>query len=215
MAETIYNTNWKERGITMKYSRKRNNAFLDPFVALKHIQKTNRVSSSQYTDTKGTHIGSQVIKRHGSYDSYLRKLKSPIIKSKGKKTGLIKGCKCGQDDELTNEVKELDMYYKKEYVLNENVYAIRNSNTYYEKALIQNVGETGYDISFNSDNSIRLNVNVNELEKYFGDCKCGVIKKGKLFISNPNNLSTCSNYNANTKEYFKKMGGYYKNTFCI
>ena len=178
MSETIYNLNWKQKGLPMSYSRKRSNAYLDPFVSKKHIQKTNRVSSSHYIDVKGAHIGSKVVKngKHGSYDRYLRELKSPIIKSKGNKTGIVKGCKCGSEPELTYNAKTLDITYDgPTYEENDNVYAIRGSNTYYERATINSIVGGNYDISFNSDNSTRTGVNKNELEPYFGDCKCGMV----------------------------------------
>ena len=125
----------------ISYYRKRNNAFLDPFVSMKHIQKTNRVSSSQYTDAKGAHIGSQEIKnkKHGSYDRYLRKIKSPIIKSKGSKTGIIRGCKCESESEpeLTYNTRTIDITYEgPSYNDSDYVYAKYNTNTFYEKAQI-------------------------------------------------------------------------------
>lgn len=216
MSETIYNLNWKQRGLPISYSRKRNNVYLDPFVSKKHIQKTNRVSSSHYTDVKGTHIGSKVTKngKHGSYDRYLRELKSPITKSKGSKTGIVKGCKCGSEPELTNSAKIIDMAYDgPTYNENDNVYAINGSNTYYEKAIIISENTNGtYDISFNSVNEV-CTVNKNELEPYFGECKCGVVKNGKIFISDPTKLGDCGGEISN--DYFMQMGGYFKRIKCL
>lgn len=206
----------------ISYYRKRNNAFLDPFVSMKHIQKTNRVSSSQYTDAKGTHIGSQEIKnkKHGSYDRYLRKIKSPIIKSKGSKTGIIRGCKCESESEpeLTYNTRTIDITYEgPSYNDLDYVYAKYDTNTFYEKAqIIQfNVNEGTYDISFNSNNETISGVNKDELEPYFGDCKCGRLKNGKLFISDPREITDCFNYDANKKEYFMQMGGYFKRVGCL
>lgn len=215
MSETIYNLNWKQRGLPMSYSRKRSNAYLDPFVSKKHIQKTNRVSSSHYIDVKGTHIGSKVVKngKHGSYDRYLRELKSPIIKSKGNKTGIVKGCKCGSEHELTYNAETIDITYDgPTYEENNNVYAIRGSNTYYEKATINSIVGGNYNISFNSDNT-PATVNKNELEPYFGDCKCGVVKNGKIFISDPTKIGECGGEISN--DYFMQMGGYFKRIKCL
>lgn len=211
MTDKVYNFN-------ISYCRKRNNAFLDPFVSMKHIQKTNRVSSSQYTDVKGAHIGSQVIKnkKHESYDRYLRKLKSPLLKSNGKKTGIVKGCKCGSESELTYNARTLDISYEgPTYEINDNVYAIRGLNTYYEKATITDKNDNMYDISFNSDNSIRTNVSVLELEPYFRECTCGIIKNGKVFISDPTTISNCKNYNSNKHEFFVQMGSYFSRVKCL
>ena len=217
MSETIYNLNWKQKGLPMSYSRKRSNAYLDPFVSKKHIQKTNRVSSSHYIDVKGTHIGSKVVKngKHGSYDRYLRELKSPIIKSKGNKTGIVKGCKCGSEPELTYNSKTLDITYDgPTYTQGGDVYAIRGSNTYYERATINTDNNDGtYDISFNSDNTTRTGVNKNELEPYFGECKCGTVKNGKIFISDPTKIGECGGEISN--DYFMQMGGYFKRIKCL
>jgi len=216
MSETIYNLNWKQKGLPMSYSRKRSNAYLDPFVSKKHIQKTNRVSSSHYIDVKGAHIGSKVVKngKHGSYDRYLRELKSPIIKSKGNKTGIVKGCKCGSEPELTYNAETIDITYDGPTYSNGNfVYAIKGSNTYYERATINSIVGGNYDISFNSDNT-SATVNKNELEPYFGDCKCGMVKNGKIFISDPSDLTGCTYYDSTKKEYFVQMGGYFERV-CI
>ena len=216
MSETIYNLNWKQRGLPMSYSRKRSNAYLDPYLSKKHIQKTTRVSSSHYIDVKGTHIGSKVVKngKHGSYDRYLRELKSPIIKSKGNKTGIAKGCKCGSEPELTYNSKTLDITYDGPvYNINDFVYAIRGSNTYYEKAKITIDNGNGiYDISFNSDDTPKK-VNKNELEPYFGECKCGMVKNGKIFISDPTKIGECGGEISN--DYFMQMGGYFKRIKCL
>lgn len=215
MSETIYNLNWKQRGLPMSYSRKRSNAYLDPFVSKKHIQKTNRVSSSHYIDVKGTHIGSKVVKngKHGSYDRYLRELKSPIIKSKGNKTGIVKGCKCGSEPELTYNANTIDITYDgPTYEQNDYVYAIKGSNTYYEKAQIMSITGENYDISFNSDNT-SATANKNELEPYFGDCKCGTVKNGKIFISEPTKIGECGGEISN--DYFMQMGGYFKRIKCL
>lgn len=215
MSETIYNLNWKQRGLPMSYSRKRSNAYLDPFVSKKHIQKTNRVSSSHYIDVKGTHIGSKVVKngKHGSYDRYLRELKSPIIKSKGNKTGIVKGCKCGSEPELTYNANTIDITYDgPTYEQNDYVYAIKGSNTYYEKAQIMSITGENYDISFNSDNT-SATANKNELEPYFGDCKCGTVKNGKIFISDPTKIGECGGEISN--DYFMQMGGYFKRIKCL
>lgn len=215
MSETIYNLNWKQKGLPMSYSRKRSNAYLDPFVSKKHIQKTNRVSSSQYIDVKGTHIGSKVVKngKHGSYDRYLRELKSPIIKSKGNKTGIVKGCKCGSEPELTYNANTIDITYDgPTYEQNDYVYAIKGSNTYYEKAQIMSITGENYDISFNSDNT-SATANKNELEPYFGDCKCGTVKNGKIFISDPTKIGECGGEISN--DYFMQMGGYFKRIKCL
>ena len=217
MSETIYNLNWKQRGLPMSYSRKRSNAYIDPFVSKKHIQKTTRVSSSHYIDVKGTHIGSKVVKngKHGSYDRYLRELKSPIIKSKGNKTGIVKGCKCGSEPELTYNAKTIDITYDgPTYDEGNFVYAIRGSNTYYERAQINQVNTDGtYDISFNSDSSPQMGVNKNELEPYFGECKCGMVKNGKIFISDPTKIGECGGEISN--DYFMQMGGYFKRIKCL
>ncbi len=216
MSETIYNLNWKQRGLPMSYSRKRSNAYLDPFVSKKHIQKTTRVSSSHYIDVKGTHIGSKVVKngKHGSYDRYLRELKSPIIKSKGNKTGIVKGCKCGSEPELTYNAETIDITYDGHtYKVDDFVYAIRGSNTYYEKAQIISITSENYEISFNSDNSTQIGVNKNELEPYFGECKCGVVKNGKIFISDPTKIGECGGEISN--DYFMQMGGYFKLIKCL
>ena len=216
MSETIYNLNWKQRGLPMSYSRKRSNAYLDPFVSKKHIQKTNRVSSSHYIDVKGTHIGSKVVKngKHGSYDRYLRELKSPNIKSKGNKTGIVKGCKCGSEPELTYNANTIDITYDgPTYDVDNFVYAIKDPNTYYEMAKINQVNTDGkYNIQF-SDLSTTT-VNKNQLESYFGDCKCGVVKNGKIFISDPSDLTGCAYYDSIKKEYFVQMGGYFERV-CI
>lgn len=216
MTETIYNTNWKQKGLPMSYSRKRRNTYIDPFVSLKHIQKTNRVSSSHYTDVKGAHIGSKETKnkKHGSYDRYLRELKSPIIKSKGSKTGIVKGCKCESEPELTYNTKTIDITYNgPNYEEGDNVYAIKGTNTYYETATIQRKDGEKYDISFNSDSSSRIEVNKKELEPYFGECKCGIVKNGKIFISDPTKLSECGGEISN--DYFMQMGGYFKRIKCL
>jgi len=216
MSETIYNLNWKQRGLPMSYSRKRSNAYLDPFVSKKHIQKTNRVSSSHYIDVKGTHIGSKVVKngKHGSYDRYLRELKSPIIKSKGNKTGIVKGCKCGSEPELAYNAETIDITYDgPTYEQNDNVYAIKGSNTYYERATITGVNDGTYNITFDSDNSNQTGVNKNELESYFGECKCGVVKNGKIFISDPTKIGECGGEISN--DYFMQMGGYFKRIKCL
>lgn len=217
MSDTIYNLNWKQKGLPKSYSRKRSNAYLDPFVSKKHIQKTNRVSSSHYIDVKGTHIGSKWIQngKHGSYDRYLRELKSPIIKSKGNKTGIVKGCKCGSEPEITYNAKTIDITYDgPTYTKNDNVYAIKGLNTYYEKAEIINENTDGtYNISFNSDNTIRYTVNKNELEPHFGECKCGMVKNGKIFISDPTKLGECGGEISN--DYFVQMGGYFKRIKCM
>tara|TARA_B110000305_G_C19120222_1_gene483998 strand:+ start:61 stop:696 length:636 start_codon:yes stop_codon:yes gene_type:complete len=211
MTDTVYNM---RKGF---YSRKRNNAYLDPFVAIKHIQKTNRVSSSQYTDVKSTHIGSLHINngKHGSYDRYIRKLKSPIIKSKGSKTGIVKGCKCGTEPELTNSVKTIDITYTgPTYNVGSYVYAIKDGKTYYEKGAINiNNGDGTYEIEFiNSGNTIQ-NVSKVELEPYF-ECKCGTNKNGKIFISNPSIIGEQCGSTLNN-DYFMQMGGYYKRVVCI
>lgn len=217
MSETIYNLNWKQRGLPMSYSRKRSNVYLDPFVSTKHIQKTNRVSSSHYIDVKGTHIGSKVVKngKHGSYDRYLRELKSPIIKSKGDKTGIVKGCKCGSEPELTYNAETIDITYDGPTYSNGNfVYAIRDSNTYYEKAQIDTDNLDGtYDIDFFDNNNTPATVNKNQLEPYFGDCKCGVVKNGKIFISDPTKIGECGGEISN--DYFMQMGGYFKRIKCL
>jgi len=215
MSETIYNLNWKQRGLPMSYSRRRSNAYLDPFVSKKHIQKTNRVSSSHYIDVKGTHIGSKVVKngKHGSYDRYLRELKSPIIKSKGNKTGIVKGCKCGSEPELTYNAETIDITYDgPTYNENEVVYAIRGSNTYYERATIITDNNDGtYNIQF-SDLSTTT-ANKNQLEPYFGHCKCGTVKNGKIFISDPTKIGECGGEISN--DYFMQMGGYFKRIKCL
>jgi hypothetical protein len=216
MTETIYNLNWKQRGLPMSYSRKRNNAYLDPFVSKKHIQKTNKVTYSHYIDVKGTHIGSKWVKngKHGSYDRYLRELKSPIIKSKGNKTGIIKGCKYESESELTYNTKTLDIIYDgPTYTPHNNVYAINWLNSYYEKATINEVNSDGtYYISFDSD-STTATVNKNELEPYFGDCKCGMVKNGKIFISEPTKIGECGGEISN--DYFMQMRGYFKRIKCL
>jgi hypothetical protein len=214
MSETIYNLNWKQRGLPMSYSRKRSNAYLDPFVSKKHIQKTNRVSSSHYIDVKGTHIGSKVVKngKHGSYDRYLRELKSPIIKSKGNKTGIVKGCKCGSESELTYNAETIDITYDgPTYDVGNFVYAIKDPNTYYEMATIMIITGENYNIQF-SDLSTTT-VNKNQLEPYFGYCKCGVVKNGKIFISDPTKIGECGGEISN--DYFMQMGGYFKRIKCL
>jgi len=214
MSDTIYNLNWKQRGLPMSYSRKRSNAYLDPFVSKKHIQKTNRVSSSHYIDVKGTHIGSKVVKngKHGSYDRYLRELKSPIIKSKGNKTGIVKGCKCGSEPELTYNAETIDITYDGPTYSNGNVYAIKGSNTYYERATINSENIDGtYNIVFSDSSTSK--VNKNELEPYFGDCKCGTVKNGKIFISDPTKIGECGGEISN--DYFMQMGGYFKRIKCL
>jgi hypothetical protein len=217
MSETIYNLNWKQKGLPMSYSRKRSNAYLDPFVSKKHIQNTNRVSSSHYIDVKGAHIGSKEVKngKHGSYDRYLRELKSPIIKSKGNKTGIVKGCKCGSEPELTYNAKTIDITYDGPvYNNNINVYAIKGSNTYYEEATITLTNTDGtYNIIFNSDSSSKVGVNKNELEPFFGKCKCGMVKNGKIFISDPTKIGECGGEISN--DYFMQMGGYFKRIKCL
>jgi hypothetical protein len=153
--------------------------------------------------------------KHGSYDRYLRELKSPIIKSKGNKTGIVKGCKCGSEPELTYNAETIDITYDgPTYEENDNVYAIRGSNTYYEMATINSIVGGNYDISFNSDNSTRTGVNKNELEPYFGECKCGMVQNGKIFISDPLDLTGCTYYDSTKKEYFVQMGGYFERV-CI
>lgn len=214
MSETIYNLNWKQRGLSMSYSRKRSNAYLDPFVSKKHIQKTNMVSSSHYIDVKGAHIGSKVVKngKHGSYDRYLRKLKSPIIKSKGNKTGIVKGCKCGSEPELTYNAETIDITYDGPIYTPGDVYAIRGLNTYYEKATINDINYDGtYNIQF-SDLSTAT-ANKNQLEPYFGECKCGMVKNGKIFISDPTKIGECGGEISN--DYFMQMGGYFKRIKCL
>lgn len=217
MGETIYNLNWKQKGLPMSYSRKRTNTYLDQFVSNKHIQKTNRVSSSHFIDVKGTHIGSKVVKngKHGSYDRHLRKLKSPIIKSKGSKTGIVKGCKCGSEPELTYNARTTDITYDgPKYNVDDKVYAIKGSNTYYEKATITNDNTDGtYNIQFFDENNTSVTVNKNELEPYFGDCKCGVVKNGKIFISDPTKIGECGGEISN--DYFMQMGGYFKRIKCL
>ena len=215
MADIKYNVNPKEDRLPKSYSRRRNNAFLDKFTSIKHIQRTNRLSSSHYIDTKTAHVGSKenTNKKHWSYDGYLRKLKSPIIKSKGNKTGIIKGCKCENEPELTySPVQTIDITYDgPTYNVNDNVYAIKGLNNYYEQAIIKNIDGLNYDISFNSDDTGKT-VSKNELEPYFGECKCGTIKNGKMFISDPSKIGECG---AKGKEYFIQMGGYYKQVKCL
>jgi len=219
MSETIYNINWKQRGLPMSYSRKRNNAYLDPFVSMKHIQHTNKVSSSHYIDVMGSHIGSKETKnkKHGSYDRYLRELKSPYIKSKGNKTGIVKGCKCGSEPELTNNVKTIDIAYNKNnnaYNIDNNVYAIKGSNAYYEKAKIKTVNNDGtYEVEFYDEIKTTENISKTKLEPYFGECKCGIVKNGKIFISDPTKVAECGGELSN--EYFIQMGGYFKRIACL
>lgn len=210
MSEIIYNINPKQKGLPMSYSRRRQNHMLDPFVAMKHIQGTNRVSGSHYVSEKATHVGSKVTKngKHDSYDRYLRKLKSPIIKSKGSKTGIVRGCKCGSEPEMTYQAEAIK-YVDTDLNINQSVYAMKTPNTYYEKATIQSDNnDDGYTVQFIGDTT-QYTRQRHELEPYF-HCPCGTIKNGKIFISDPTQLSGCSLYDERKNEYFVQMGGYYE-----
>jgi hypothetical protein len=215
MSEIIYNANAKENGLPTSYSRKRNNSFLDGFVAKKHIQRTNRVSASHYLSVKRAHIGSQITKnkKHSSYDGYLMKLKSGYMMSQGEMTGIVKGCKCGSESELTYNTQTIDITYV-ESDLNKNdvIYAMKIPNTYYEKAKIKSGNNvSGYTIEYTDTNLTQDTKSRQELEKYF-NCKCGTIKKGKIYLSDPTNISDCE---LNNNNFFIQMRGYYKQLKCI
>ena len=214
MAETIYNKDPKQNGLPIKYSRKRSNYTLDPFVAKKKIQNTIGLSSSHYTSSKGVFIGSKVLNsKHGSYIGYLRRLTSSHIRSKGGKTGIIKGCKCGDEPEETNQSTKVTYSESKGLNVGDIVYAQKSVLGYYEKATIKSKNDdTSYEVTFESDSSTATK-DLSELRKYF-ECPCGTVKNNELYISTPNRLDDCSAYDPNKKEYFAKMRGYYKN-ICI
>jgi hypothetical protein len=219
MSDIIYNKNAKQNGNSTSYSRKRNKSFLDGFVAKKHIQRTSRVCASHYMLLKAVHIGGQITKinkqnQHISYDGYLMKLKSEFTKSKGEMTGIVKGCKCGSEPELTYDAKTIDItYIEPDLNVETVVYAMKNPNTYYEKAqIISGDNVSGYKIKYKADlKNTTYTKTRQELENYF-ECKCGTIKKGNIYISDPTNIADCG---LKVNNYFIQMGGYYKQLKCI
>ena len=223
MRETIYNYNHKQEGLPLSYCRKRVYQNRDPFVSMKHMQKTNRVSASHYTSAKGTMMVSSDKKekaKHGSYERYLRKLKKPLLQSKGSRTGIVKGCKCGNENEITygTLTAPLDPYptpAPKSFINGQFVYAMKLNGSYYEKATLSIDGITQeHTVTFASDGSTETK-SVDELETFF-ECPCGSVKKGKIYISSTSEeeKAKCLNFDDKKKSYFIQMGGYYKN-ICV
>ena len=108
MSEIIYNLNNKQKGLPYFYSRKRSKFSTNPFPTLKRIQKTNRLTSTQYTSILSDINGSQTNKnsKNTSYERYLRQLKATELKSNGLKMGVVSGWQCGENLEAEFQEQE-------------------------------------------------------------------------------------------------------------
>lgn len=225
MSDIIYNTNHKERGVQFSYSRKRSFFPVNPYTSLKHIQKTNRLDASHYTSIKSDMEGSRTIanKKHGSYDRYLRQIKSRELKSNGRKLGIVDGCHCN-DDVVGEWVSPIDISdrfitQEKSFNIGDNVYAMRQGNNFYEKGLVTGKDSEIYEIyeiqyhPFNNDNTNREAKMIEDLQTFF-ECPCGSIKNGDVYISSSTKdeakASGCNMSDANKNDYFVQMKGFYK-----
>lgn len=222
MSDIIYNANYKERGVPFSYSRKRSFLPSNPYKTLKHIQKTNRLDASHYTSIKSDMEGSRTIanQKHGSYNRYLRQIKSRELKSNGRKLGIVDGCHCNEDvvGEWVSpiDINERIITQDKSFNINDNVYAMRQGNNFYEKGVVTSIIGEIYEIKFhpfNNDNTSREEMVIDDLQTFF-ECPCGSIKNGVVYISSGTKdeaeASGCNMSDTNKKDYFVQMNGFYK-----
>jgi hypothetical protein len=127
----------------------------------------------------------------------------PIYGGKTTKTNIVNGCDCPIENPKENEEADIRIYNNPfwqpypsaDYGFNVGtyVYAIKNGNNYYSRALVLSITNGEYTIQFD-DGTIQVVDNVNDLLVYF-PCNCGTSTDSFYSISLPVNQIAIQGYN--------------------